>query len=310
MNTTALSRTDYNLTPKPHFLDGLAARAVRARLSGIKHGEITLVDGTRHERYGQRTAFCPLSVTVHIHDQRFWGEIAFAGTIGAGEGYMQDYWSSNDLTALVRILLCNRPVLDGMETGLAWITTPLQQALHWLNRNTRKGSRRNIAAHYDLGNDFFKLFLDSTLMYSSAIFAHPKMTLEQAQLERLDRICRKLDLKSRDHLLEIGTGWGGMAIYAAQHYGCRVTTTTLSREQQTLAIERIRQAGLQDRITVLLNDYRDLQGQYDKLVSIEMIEAVGHDFYDTYFKQCSNLLKPDGLMLLQAITIGLEQVAT
>jgi len=304
MNTTTLPRPVPAITPKPHFLDGLAERAVRARLTGIEHGQITLVDGNEHHHYGRRTGRCPLSVTVRVHDPRFWSELAFGGSIGAGEAWMQGYWSVNDLTALVRILLQNRAVLDGMETGLARLTGPLQKALHWLNRNTREGSRRNIAAHYDLGNDFFQLFLDPTMMYSSAIFEHPTMTLEQAQRTRLERICRKLDLKPTDHLLEIGTGWGGMAIHAAQHYGCRVTTTTISRQQYELARERIAAAGLEDRITVLLEDYRDLTGQYDKLVSIEMIEAVGHQFYDTYFRQCGRLLKHDGLMLLQAITIA------
>jgi len=304
MNTTTLSRSEPQFTPKPHFLDGLAARAVRRRLAGLQHGRITLVEGTRHEHFGQRTETCPLSVTIRIHDPRFWSELAFGGSIGAGEAYMQDYWSVNDLTALVRILLQNREVLDGMETGLARLTGPLQKSLHWLNRNTREGSRRNIAAHYDLGNDFFRLFLDPTMMYSSAIFEHPQMTLEEAQLARLDRICRKLDLRPTDHLLEIGTGWGSMAIHAARHYGCKVTTTTISREQHALAVERVRDAGLADRVTVLLEDYRDLEGQYDKLVSIEMIEAVGHQFFDTYFRQCGRLLKPDGLMLLQAITIA------
>jgi len=304
MNTTTLPRIEPGITPKPHFLDGVAQRAVRARLAGIHDGQITIVNGSDHQRYGQRTERCPLSVTLRVHDARFWSELAFGGSIGAGEAYMQGYWSANDLTALVRILLQNRAVLDGLETGLARLTAPLQKALHWLNRNTRAGSRRNIAAHYDLGNDFFQLFLDPTMMYSSAIFEHPQMTLEQAQHARLERICRKLDLRPTDHLLEIGTGWGGMAIHAARHYGCRVTTTTISREQQALAVERIRQAGLAGRITVLLEDYRDLDGQYDKLVSIEMIEAVGHQFYDTYFEKCGALLKPDGLMLLQAITIA------
>jgi cyclopropane-fatty-acyl-phospholipid synthase len=304
MNSTTLNRIEPATTPKPHFLDGLAARAVHQRLAGLAHGQVTLVDGASHQRYGQRDALCPLSVTLHVHDPRFYSDIAFGGSIGAGEAYMQGYWSVNDLTALVRILLQNRAVLDGMETGLARLTAPLQKAMHWLNRNTRDGSRRNIAAHYDLGNDFFALFLDPTMMYSSAIFAQPNMTLEAAQLARLDHICRKLDLTPRDHLLEIGTGWGGMAIYAARHYGCRVTTTTISQEQYKLASERVRAAGLEDHITVLLKDYRDLAGSYDKLVSIEMIEAVGHDFYDSYFGKCGALLKPDGLMLLQAITIA------
>jgi len=304
MNSTTLNRIEPASTPKPHFLDGLAARAVHRRLAGLTHGQVTLVDGTSHRRFGQRTAHCPLSVTLQVHDPRFYSDLAFGGSIGAGEAWMQGYWSVNDLTALVRILLQNREVLDGMETGFARLTAPLQKVLHWLNRNTRDGSRRNIAAHYDLGNDFFALFLDPTMMYSSAIFAQPYMTLEAAQLARLDHICRKLDLTPRDHLLEIGTGWGGMAIHAAQHYGCRVTTTTISQEQYKLASARVHTAGLENRISVLLKDYRDLDGQYDKLVSIEMIEAVGHDFYDTYFGKCAALLKDDGLMLLQAITIA------
>lgn len=304
MNTTTLPRNTPAFTPKPHFLDAVAERAVRTRLAGIEHGQIALVCGTDHQYYGRRTERCPLTVTVLVDDPRFWGELAFGGSIGAGEAYMQGYWSTDDLTTLVRILLQNRTVVDGMETGLARLTDPLQKTLHWLNRNTRTGSRRNIASHYDLGNEFFQLFLDPTMMYSSAIFDHPEQSLEQAQYARLERICHKLDLRPGDHLLEIGTGWGGMAIHAARHYGCRVTTTTLSRQQYELTRERIAEAGLRDRITLLLEDYRDLDGEYDKLVSIEMIEAVGHEYYDTYFGRCSRLLRHDGLMLLQAITIA------
>jgi cyclopropane-fatty-acyl-phospholipid synthase len=304
MNTTVLPRIVPGTTPKPHFLDGLAARAVQARLARIRHGRIAVLDGGTRRDYGATTTRCPLEVTIHVHDARFWSELAFGGSIGAGEAYMLGYWSTDDLTALVRVLLQNREVLDGMETGLARLTAPLQKALHWLNRNTRTGSRRNIAAHYDLGNDFFALFLDPTMMYSSAIFEHADMTLEQAQLARLERVCTKLDLKPTDHLLEIGTGWGGMAIHAAQRYGCRVTTTTISREQYELARARVAAAGLSDRVTLLLEDYRDLRGRYDKLVSLEMVEAVGHQFFDRYFAQCARLLADDGLMLLQAITIA------
>jgi cyclopropane-fatty-acyl-phospholipid synthase len=304
MSTGILPRIAANTTPNPHVLDGFAKRAVRARLAGLRRGRVTLVEGALRLSYGEPAERCPLQAEVRVHDPRFWSELAFGGSIGAGEAYMLGYWSSDDLTALVRILLQNRDVLDGMEAGLARLTSPLQKSLHWLNRNTREGSRRNIAAHYDLGNDFFKLFLDPTMMYSSAIFERPGMTLEQAQHARLDRICRKLELEPGDHLLEIGTGWGGMAIHAARHYGCRVTTTTISREQHALARERIAAAGLADRVTLLLEDYRDLRGRYDKLVSIEMIEAVGHQFYDDYFGQCGRLLEDDGLMLLQAITIA------
>jgi cyclopropane-fatty-acyl-phospholipid synthase len=304
VSTTLLPRAIPGVTPKPHFLDGLAARAVQARLASIRHGRIAVLEGGMRREYGGPSIRCPLEATVHVHDPRFWSELAFGGSIGAGEAYMAGYWSADDLTALVRILLQNREVLDGMETGLARLTEPLQKALHWLNRNTRTGSRRNIAAHYDLGNDFFALFLDRTMMYSCAIFDRPDMTLEEAQQARLDRICAKLELRPTDHLLEIGTGWGGMAIHAARRYGCRVTTTTISRKQYELARERVAAAGLENRVTLLLEDYRDLRGKYDKLVSLEMIESVGHRFFDAYFAQCGRLLKDDGLMLLQAITIA------
>lgn len=291
-------------TPKPHFLDGLAERAVRARLARLRHGVLHVHDQGVRSDHGALSARCPLRVNIEVMDPRFWSELAFGGSIGAGEAYMAGYWRCDDLTGLVRLLLQNREVLDGMEGGLARLTAPLQKALHWANRNTRGGSRRNIAAHYDLGNDFFALFLDPTMMYSCALYETPQSTLEEAQQARLHRVCQRLNLQATDHLLEIGTGWGGMAIHAAQHYGCRVTTTTISRQQYELARERIAAAGLQDRITVLLEDYRDLTGQYDKLVSLEMIEAVGHQFYGTYFAQCARLLKDDGLMLLQAITIA------
>jgi cyclopropane-fatty-acyl-phospholipid synthase len=191
-----------------------------------------------------------------------------------------------------------------MEKGFARLMAPLRRGLHWLNRNTRAGSRRNIVSHYDLGNDFFALFLDESMTYSAAVFEHPGQSLRDAQVTKIDRICRKLALQPSDHLLEIGSGWGALAIHAAREYGCKVTTTTLSPAQHALALERIRTAGVADRVEILLTDYRDLHGQYDKLVSIEMIEAVGHQFYDTYFRQVGRLLKPDGMALIQAITIA------
>ena len=308
MKTTTLdSRLQIQITPKPHFLDGIAERALRGRLTALEHGQLTIVDEGSVDSYGKRSERCALHATVRVHDPRFYSEIAFGGSIGAGEAYMQGYWSTDDLTAVMRILLQNRAVLDGMENGLARFTAPLQKALHWTARNTHSGSRRNIAAHYDLGNDFFALFLDPTMMYSSAVFERAGMPLEEASIAKLDRICRKLDLKPNDHVLEIGTGWGGFALHAARNYGCRITTTTISRQQHELARQRIEAAGLADRITLLLEDYRDLDGHYDKLVSIEMIEAVGHDYYDTYFRKCGELLKPDGMMLLQGITIADQQ---
>jgi cyclopropane-fatty-acyl-phospholipid synthase len=289
---------------KPGFLDTLAKRAVLSRLSGITEGRLRLIDGDETHQWGNATQDLPATVTVHVHDPRAYFEVAFGGSIGSGEAYMQGYWVTNDLTGLVKIFLRNREVLDAMETGLARVTEPISKLLHWLNRNTLTGSRRNVAAHYDLGNEFFQLFLDETMMYSAAVFERPDMTLEEASIAKIDRICRKLALSPDDHLLEIGTGWGWFAIHAARTYGCRVTTTTISPSQHEFVARRVRNFGLDDRVTVLLSDYRDLAGHYDKLVSIEMIEAIGHAYYDTYFKKCSALLRPEGMMLLQAITIA------
>ena len=297
-------------TPKPRFLDGLAKRALLSRLKQLQHGEVILHDDDNLHRCGQPTTRCPLSVIVTIKDPLFYSEVAFGGSIGAGEAYMTGYWQTNDLTALVRIFLCNRKVLDEVDGGLAWLTVPIQRFTHWLNRNTTDGSQRNIAAHYDLGNDFFATFLDETMMYSNAIFTEPTMTLHDAQLVRLSLICKKLEIKPTDHVLEIGSGWGSFAMYAAHHYGCRVTTTTISQAQYEFACERIALAGLNNRVTVLLEDYRDLTAEYDKVVSLEMIEAVGHQYYETYFKKCSDLLPPEGMMLLQAITIADQQYET
>jgi cyclopropane-fatty-acyl-phospholipid synthase len=217
---------------------------------------------------------------------------------------MLGHWQADDLTALMRLLLRNRQALDAMETGLALISRPLRVAAHWLHRNTRAGSRRNISAHYDLGNDFFALFLDETMMYSCALFERPGMTLAQASTAKLDAICRKLALGPQDRVLEIGTGWGGFALHAAGRYGCRVTTTTISPSQYELARERVRAAGLDDRIDVILEDYRDLSGRHDKLVSIEMIEAIGHQYFAEFFRRCARRLVPGGQMLLQSITIA------
>ncbi|MFM9384949.1 class I SAM-dependent methyltransferase [Pseudomonas sp. UV AK001] len=285
-----------------HGITGsLLRRGVLRQLAQLKHGQLVVVEDGERLVFG--TPGSALLGEIHVLDAAAWGMVAGNGSIGAGEAFIHGYWSSPDLTAVVRVFVSNLEVLDGMEGGLAKIGRPLVRGLHWLNRNTRKGSQKNIAAHYDLGNDLFEQFLDPTMMYSAAQFLSPDDSLEQAQLNKLERICQKLALEPGDHLLEIGTGWGSMALYAAQHYGCKVTTTTLSKEQYAFTARRIEILGLQDRVTLLLKDYRDLTGQYDKLVSIEMIEAVGHRFLPTYFKQCAHLLKSNGLMLLQAITI-------
>ena len=287
--------TTHNLT------SALLRRGVMRQLGQLKNGHLVVIENGERLMFGDCGA--GLVGEVQIHDTSVWGMIASNGSIGAGEAFIHGYWSSPDLTKVVRVLVSNMQVLDAMEGGLARLGRPLIRGLHWVNRNTRKGSQKNIAAHYDLGNEMFEQFLDPTMMYSAAQFLKADDTLEQAQLNKLERICQKLDLKPEDHLLEIGTGWGSMALFAAQHYGCKVTTTTLSKEQFDYTQARVEALGLQDQVTLLLEDYRDLTGQYDKLVSIEMIEAVGHHFLSSYFKQCSHLLKPRGLMLLQAITI-------
>ncbi|MBC9249620.1 cyclopropane-fatty-acyl-phospholipid synthase [Pseudomonas alcaligenes] len=279
----------------------LLRSAVLRQLGQLRHGQLAIIENGERLLFGQ--AGSPLHAEIQVLDPAVWGLVAGNGSIGSGEAYIHGYWSTPDLTAVIRVFVSNLDVLDAMEGGLARLGRPLIQGLHWLNRNTRKGSQRNIAAHYDLGNQLFEQFLDPTMMYSAAMFESTDDSLEQAQLNKLERICQKLDLQPSDHLLEIGTGWGNMAIYAAVHYGCKVTTTTLSKEQFAYTQRRIEEQGLQERITLLLKDYRDLDGQYDKLVSIEMIEAVGHRFLPTYFRQCARLLKDDGLMLLQSITI-------
>ena len=271
------------------------------RLSGFGHGHLEVRDALGTIAVG-RAGDGP-TVTLEVLDPGFYRALAGNGSVGAGEAYMDGLWRSSDLVALVRLLVRNRDLLDGMETGSARLGGLAMKAIHLLRRNTRSGSRRNIAAHYDLGNEFFRLFLSEDLMYSSAYWTGAGDTLEAASTRKLDLICRKLALGPNDHVVEIGTGWGGFAVHAAKHYGCRVTTTTISREQHDLAAARIQQAGLGDRITLLQSDYRDLTGQYDKLVSIEMIEAVGADFQDSYFAQIGRLLKPEGLALVQAITI-------
>ncbi|MEN1729282.1 MAG: cyclopropane-fatty-acyl-phospholipid synthase family protein [Pseudomonadota bacterium] len=240
---------------------------------------------------------------VKVHNLGFWRLMATGGSVGAAEAYMAAWWDSPDLVAVIQILARNRDALNAMDEGGARLTGALLGVWHRFNRNSLKGSRRNIAAHYDLGNDFFAAWLDETMMYSSGLYMNADDTLEQAQVQNLDRICRQLQLSPDDHLVEIGTGWGGMAIHAARNYGCKVTTTTISREQHDHAAAAIQAAGLGERIELRLDDYRDLDGRYDKLVSIEMIEAVGHHYLDTYLSKIDSLLKPDGLALIQAITI-------
>lgn len=286
------------------WLDKLAKNGVLKRLQNINQGLLTISDNGETYVFGKGTTSNVKPVEITVINSQFYSAIAFGGSVAAGESYVKGDWQCSDLTGLVRLLLINRDILDGMDSSLSRLQTPLFKLLHWLNRNTKEGSRRNISAHYDLGNAMFELFLDKNMMYSSAIYPQADSSLEEAADYKLHCICEKLQLREDDRVIEIGTGWGGFALYAATHYGCHVTTTTISKEQYELACKRVAEAGLQDKVTILLSDYRDLNGQFDKLVSIEMIEAIGHQYINTYFNKCSELLKPDGLMLIQAITIA------
>jgi cyclopropane-fatty-acyl-phospholipid synthase len=284
-------------------LTRLARTLLIGQLRKIRHGRLRLIDAQHEESFGSVTPEGPFDVTIRVRHSRFYSDAVFAGTVGAGEAYINGHWQCDDLAALVRLMVVNRHLMNDVDSGWSRLSAPLLKFAHWLNRNDKDGSRRNISAHYDLGNRFFELFLDETMAYSCGIFQRPDSSLLEASTAKFDAACSKLALAPGQHLLEIGTGWGGLAIHAARHYGCRVTTTTISKEQYQFTKERIEREGLGDRITLLLDDYRDLVGEYDALVSIEMIEAVGHHYLDDYFRQCSRLLKPGGAMLLQAITI-------
>jgi cyclopropane-fatty-acyl-phospholipid synthase len=273
---------------------------VKNTLAGITQGGIIIADPI--ETYACGDQQTDLSVVLTIRDLDFYRLVALEGSNGAAQAYIDGKWEVDDLTGLVRILVRNIELLDAMEGGLAWLKNSILKVWHYFNKNSVGGSKDNISAHYDLGNDFFKLFLDQHMMYSSAIFKGDE-SLEEASEYKLKTICEKLSLQPTDKVIEVGTGWGGMAIYAAKNYGCHVTTTTISEQQYQYTKQRIAEEGLSEKITLLKQDYRELKGQYDKLVSIEMIEAVGHHYLDTYIEQCSKLLKTDGLALIQAITI-------
>ena len=269
-------------------------------ISQIRYGQIVLRDGEQVEIFGTDEAF---SAQVTVLDPRFYPRLLFGGSIGAGEAYIDDFWKVDNLTVLVQIMARNMPLLDRLEKKFFWVYQPFRILMHRLNHNSKSGSRRNILSHYDLGNEMYRSFLDPTMMYSAAIYPSKKSSLEEASVNKLETICRKLDIQPSDKVVEIGSGWCGFAIYAATNYGCHVTTTTISDAQYQEGKKRIEQAGLSDNITLLKMDYRELTGSYDKLVSIEMIEAVGHRYHPQFFSKCNDLLKADGTMLLQAITM-------
>ena len=282
----------------------IAREAIFRLLSNLEVGSLTVHEGPCSHHFGSVDKLQEPQAEVHIHSPAMYAQMLTGGSIGSGEAYMKGYWSSPDAMEVMRVFSANLVLLNNFDASQSVFVRLALKVAHRLNRNTHKGSQLNIAAHYDLGNEFFRLFLDPTMMYSSALFPDKSVTLEAASVTKLDELCQQLELKAGDHLLEIGTGWGGMAIHAAKNFGCRVTTTTISQEQFDFASARVKEEGLESQITLLCEDYRGLTGEYDKLVSIEMIEAVGHDFYQDYFRICSKLLKPAGKMVIQAITMA------
>ena len=315
MNTLTTVSNNMKSTVSPALFDAspftwwqlLLRRALIKTLTNLEDGRLRLVDASGEVILGSGESL----VTVEIDDPNFYSDVAFGGTVGAGEAYIEGHWRTDDLVGLVRLLLRNRQRLDALEGGLALLRRGVDVIRHRLRPNSTSGSRTNISAHYDLGNRLFEHVLDSRLMYSSAVYEGVDDDLETASVAKLERIVQKLELGRDDHLLEIGTGWGGLAIYAAQRTGCRVTTTTISAEQHRYATDRIRQLGLDRKITVLEHDYRELEGVFSKVVSVEMVEAVGHEYLNQFFAVCEERLAPGGLFLLQAITIddGLFEAA-
>lgn len=284
-------------------LDKMFRSLAMKLLDHLQHGCLTLTEqGRLVGQFGDKSS--ELRADIDVKKPNFYRGLLVGGSIGAAELYIDKVWETNDLTAVIQIFARNLPALDKLESRVAWLTFPINKYNHWANRNHKQQAKRNISAHYDLGNELYSRFLDPHMQYSSALFHSATESLEQAQVNKMDCLCQQLDLKPTDHLLEIGTGWGGLAVYAAKHYGCHVTTTTISEEQYRYAEQRIKTEGLEDRITLLKEDYRDLTGQYDKLVSVEMIEAVGKQYLPTFFKTCNDRLKPGGVMALQAITIA------
>jgi cyclopropane-fatty-acyl-phospholipid synthase len=290
------------------LMERLSRGMLRGTMRNLQLGQIVLEQGADSERFGDLSAVA-LAGHVKVLSPKFYRRILTDGVLGAAESYLEGEWISDELTDVFRVLLKNEHVIAKFSSSLTWISNLRHRLHHFRNRNSRAGSRRNIHEHYDLGNSFFSLFLDPTMMYSSAIFPDEQASLQEGSMEKVDRACRQLQLQPTDDLIEIGTGWGTLAIHAASQYGCRVTTTTISDEQFRMATQRVADAGLSDRVTVLKRDYRDLTGQFDKLVSIEMIEAVGRRYLPGYFQKCSELLKDDGAMLIQAIVLPEQRYA-
>ena len=302
--SVSIERISQNQSVQNSAIDRIARKVVFSMLEHLRLGRLMLEENGQTYSFGQQMDDKEPIVKVAITNHVAYRQILFNGSIGVAEAYMQGNWTTPDLMSVIRIFTRNQQALSAMKNRWSRIGSGLLRIFHLKNRNSIDGSRRNIAAHYDLSNEFFSLMLDPTMMYSSAIYPYPGASLHEASVNKLEHICQRLDLSPEDHLLEIGTGWGSLAIHAARNYGCQVTTTTISKEQFDYATASVEKAGLQDQITVLFSDYRNLKGRFDKLVSVEMIEAVGHRFYPQFFAGCSKLLNKGGLMLLQSITIA------
>ena len=288
-------------TPKKStFLTSIFKSGLQKKFKNLKTGHISVNDGDETFTFGDSSS--DEKVSVDIHSQEFYVMTGSGGALGIAEAYVAGYWSSDDVVKLFQIILRNRDILLSLEKGFAKLVKPINKMIHRGRQNTLKGSKENILAHYDLSNDFYKLWLDPSMTYSCAFFNNDSVTLEEASIEKLARICRKLDLSEDDSVLEIGTGWGSFSIHAAKNYGCKVTTTTISDAQFDYARSRIKDEGLESKITLINKDYRDLDGKYDKIVSIEMIEAVGYEYIPDYFSKLSSLLNNNGLVALQGIT--------
>lgn len=286
------------------LITDLCRKAIYSLFSNIKHGRIRFIDAWGTHEFGNSDP--ELDCTLEVHSSLLYRHLILRSNAGiaAGESYMEGHWTVDSLVRLVRLMIRNKESRSQIDSGpLSRTRALLDRALRARQRNSLSGSKRNILAHYDLGNAFYELFLDETMSYSCAYFAESDTSLYDASIAKIDLIASKLKLEPTDHLLEIGTGWGALAIRVAQMHGCKVTTTTISDEQYCMAQKRVAAAGLQDLVSVLKCDYRHLTGQYDKIVSVEMIEAVGYEYLDEYLAKCCSLLAPGGLVAIQAITM-------
>lgn len=293
-----------NLLNQANWIDKRSRDLVFSVLAKLPYGQLEIIEGSHHSFFPENANSSEVIGKIYVHDLSMYRDFVKGGSIGASEAFLAGKWTSPNLTNVIRVFAKAQQETDTLEAKKSLLNKAKNIISHWQNRNTQAGSKKNILAHYDLGNELYERFLDPEMMYSSAIYPSENDSLDEAQLHKLKTICDRLSLTEDDHLLEIGTGWGGLAIYAAKNFGCKVTTTTISDAQYAYAEQRVIELGLTDKITLLKKDYRELTGKFDKVVSIEMIEAVGYEFLPSFFKQCNDRLKDGGKLLIQSITIA------